>query len=117
MRGCGADFPLFSAPSGSGPTAEAAPTITPEALKRNDLSVFGGRWELSSNNVLSESTGLPVRIDFEFDQSGNGQSKVTETGGNVCQASAQARILPPDTFALQSELIKGRCRIDATDEV
>jgi len=112
MRGCGTDFPLFSAPSGTGqpgagagsePAAEAAPTITPEALKRNDLSVFGGRWELSSNNVLSKSTGLPVTIDFEFDQSGNGQSKVTETGGNVCQASAQARILPPDTFALQSE--------------
>jgi len=112
MRGCGTDFPLFTAPSGtaqpvagagSEPAAEAAPTITPEALKRNDLSVFGGRWELSSNNVLSKSTGLPVTIDFEFDQSGNGQSKVTETGGNVCQASAQARILPPDTFALQSE--------------
>lgn len=85
------------------PVAEAAPTITPEALKRNDLSVFGGRWALSSNNVMSTRTGLPVRIDFEFDQSGNGQSKVTETGGNVCQGSAQARILPPDTFALQSE--------------
>jgi hypothetical protein len=94
------------APGGAdvhGSTADAGPNITPEALKRNDLSAFGGRWALSSNNVVNSQTGLPVRIDFEFEQNGNGLSKLTEQSGDVCAANARARIQPPDRFALQSE--------------
>lgn len=121
MRGCTTDFPLFGGPqhSSSGPNGEAPviaandsgknndappvataePTLTKEALKQKDLSIFNGRWNLITN-LVSVQTNEVIKLSFNFDKSGLGSVTLKEKNGNVCNTSAQAKINSESSFSL-----------------
>lgn len=99
----GSNNPVDSGTSVAGPSGDLPLPITPEALKQNDLTVFYGRWSLSSSNVVNSRTGKPIQVEFGFNQNGDGLAKVIEQNGNVCSGQARARIEPPDQFSVESD--------------
>ena len=116
LRGCSADFPLVDKGSAA-PTqpsvepviaapvepviaAPVEPRLTEEKLKKNDLSVFQGSWELTSG-ATSMRTGKPVTIDLSFNDEGVGTASVTELpSGNRCEGSASAAIKSGKSFKI-----------------
>jgi hypothetical protein len=116
LRGCSADFPLvdkgsaaptqpsvepvIAAPVEPAIAAPVEPRLTEEKLKKNDLSVFQGSWELTSG-ATSVRTGKPVTIDLSFNDEGVGTASVTELpSGNRCEGSASAAIKSGKSFKI-----------------
>ena len=126
MRGCSTDFPLFGGPqhSSSGPNeqipatsandsgtrkeappvAVTEPSLSKEALKQKDLSIFKGHWILITS-LINQRTKEPITLEFNFNKSGQGTTTVKEKSGNVCNGAAEAKINSENTFTLaHSEL-------------
>ena len=126
LKGCSTDFPLFGDPhqhSSQGPisvspsvaapevgpavatpevdpaVATPEPSLTKEALKQNDLSIFNGNWNLITS-LFNDRTKEPIMLEFYFDKNGQGTATVNEKNGNVCTGSANARIISENTFSL-----------------
>jgi hypothetical protein len=108
LKGCSTDFPLFGAPhqhSSQGPISEGPavaapePSLTREALKQKDLSIFNGGWNLITS-LYSDRTEELITFKFYFDKSGQGTATINEKNGNVCTGSANARIITENTFSL-----------------
>ena len=104
LRGCSADFPLIDkgtvAPSQPPIPAPVAPKLTEENLRKRDLSVFKGSWELTSG-ATNRKTGEPITIDLIFDNDGVGTASVTElSSGNRCSGSARAVIDSGSSFKI-----------------
>jgi hypothetical protein len=106
LKGCSTDFPLFGAPH-QRPISEAAPerSLTKEALKQKDLSIFNGSWNLITS-LFSSSTKEPITLKFYFEKSGQGTATINEKNGNVCTGSANARINSENTFSLSYSQIQ-----------
>ncbi len=126
LRGCSADFPLIDkgtvapsqppipAPVASEPVAPSqpsipapvAPKLTEENLRKRDLSVFKGSWELTSGAVNSR-TKEPINIDLIFNNDGVGTATVTElSSGSRCSGSARAVIDSGTSFKLGFEALR-----------
>lgn len=113
LKGCSTDFPLFGTPhqhSSQGPNSEAPvvaapePALTIEALKQKDISIFNGNWNLITSLVNAKTNEL-IKLNFDFDKSGQGTAIVKEKNGGVCKGSANAKINSDNTFSLaHSEL-------------
>jgi hypothetical protein len=108
LKGCSTDFPLFGAPHqhpSQGPISEGPavaapePSLTKEALKQKDLSIFNGSWNLITS-LFSDRTEELITLKFYFDKSGQGTATINEKNGNVCTGSANARIISENTFSL-----------------
>jgi hypothetical protein len=108
LKGCSTDFPLFGAPhqhSSQGPISEGPavaapePSLTKEALKQKDLSIFNGSWNLITS-LFNDRTEELITLKFYFDKSGQGTATINEKNGNVCTGSANARIISENTFSL-----------------
>ena len=108
LKGCSTDFPLFGAPhqhSSQGPNSEAPavaapePSLTIEALKQKDVSIFNGNWNLITSLVNIKTNEL-IKLNFDFDKNGQGTATVKEKNGRVCNGSANAKINSDDTFSL-----------------
>ena len=108
LKGCSTDFPLFGAPhqhSSQGSNSESPavatpePSLTVEALKQKDLSIFNGNWNLITSLVNIKTKEL-VKLNFDFDKSGQGTATVKEKNGRVCNGSANAKINSDNTFSL-----------------
>lgn len=110
LKGCSTDFPLFGAPHqrpiSEGPAVAAPePSLTKEALKQKDLSIFNGSWNLITS-LFSSSTKEPITLKFHFEKSGQGTATINEKNGNVCTGSANARINSENTFSLSYSQIQ-----------
>jgi len=108
LKGCSTDFPLFGAPhqrSSQGPNSEAPavtapePSLTIEALKQKDVSIFNGNWNLITSLVNIKTNEL-IKLNFYFDKNGQGTATVKEKNGRVCNGSANAKINSDNTFSL-----------------
>lgn len=108
LKGCSTDFPLFGAPhqhSSQGPNSEGPalaapePSLTIEALKQKDVSIFNGNWNLITSLVNIKTKEL-IKLNFDFDKSGQGTATVKEKNGRVCNGSANAKINSDNTFSL-----------------
>ncbi len=110
LRGCSADFPLIDkgtvAPSQPPIPAPVAPKLTEENLRKRDLSVFKGSWELTSGAVNSR-TKEPINIDLIFNNDGVGTATVTELSSGIrCSGSARAVIDSGTSFKLGFEALR-----------
>jgi hypothetical protein len=108
LKGCSTDFPLFGDPqkhglqgsNSEGPAvATPEPSLTKEAFKQQDLSIFNGNWNLITNLINARSKEL-IRLNFNFDKTGQGTGTVKENNGNVCSGLANAQINSENTFSL-----------------
>ena len=108
LKGCSTDFPLFGAPhqhSSQGHNREAPavaapePSLTIEALKQKDVSIFNGNWNLITS-LVNIKTKEQIKLNFDFNKSGQGTATVKEKNGRVCNGSANAKINSDNTFSL-----------------
>ena len=96
LKGCSTDFPLFGAPHQQ--------SLTIESLKQKDVSIFNGSWNLITSLVNINTKEL-IKLNFDFDKSGQGTATIKEKNGRVCNGSANAKINSDSTFSLSySEL-------------
>jgi hypothetical protein len=118
LKGCSTDFPLFAAPhqhSSQGPSSEGPavsapeegpavsapePSLTKEALKQKDLSIFKGKWDLITY-LVNDKTNEVIKLTFNFDALGQGTATMTEKNGRTCTGSAQAKIDTENSFSLE----------------
>ena len=77
-------------------TPEAIP-LTPEALKRKDLTVFAGNWTLITD-LFNARTKEKIVVDFSFDENGTGKARVLERNGNLCEGTATTLISSEQRF-------------------
>lgn len=114
LKSCSTDFPLFGnhqkhsgsqSSNNDGPAvATSEPSLTKEAFKQKDLSIFNGNWNLITN-LINMRTKEQIKLNFDFDKNGQGTVTVKEKNGNVCSGLANAQINSENTFSLtHSEL-------------
>ena len=108
LKGCSTDFPLFGDPhqhASPGPNSEGPalttpePSLTKEALKQKDLSIFNGSWNLITRLRSTHSKDLITYI-FNFDKNGQGTATVQEKNGDACHGTANAQINSENSFSL-----------------
>jgi len=118
MKGCTNDFPLVqndnatqeqSLPNSNQPNnrpeeipqMKEIPQLTKEAMENKDLSIFKGTWYLTSDNIVNVKTDEKIKMVFEFNEEGVGDSIIYENTGNKCQGRAVAKILTDNEFSIQ----------------
>jgi hypothetical protein len=120
LKSCGTDFPLYKQncpqPESSANCVESvkpteAPTskpndqvLTPEALKRNDLRVFEGKWVLVTD-LLDLKTRKKIVIDLDLGADGNG-SAGTQMVGERCSGAARVNIDGSKNFNVYQDKLK-----------
>jgi hypothetical protein len=121
LKSCGTDFPLYkqnadpqncSQPDTSSNCKEeiASPkakeqVLTPEALKRNDLSVFEGKWVLSSD-LVNITTGQKISVILDLDKSGQGTGYVFDNTEGKCSGASRVSIGGSETFQVNQDSMR-----------
>lgn len=113
LKSCSTDFPLFGDPqkhglqgsNSEGPAvATPEPSLTKEAFRQKDLSIFNGNWNLITN-LTNTRTDESIKLNFFFDKTGQGTGTVKENNGNVCSGLANAQINSENTFSITHSVL------------
>lgn len=75
---------------GASPKAETPLTIPPEAQKSGSTDFLNGTWT-SRGGVMDERTGLPVVVQYGF-ENGKGTVTITRPDGTVCKGASAAQM-------------------------
>jgi hypothetical protein len=74
--------------------------LSQKALEQNDLSVFEGKWVLTSElHVIG--TGEKVIIDFDMGKGGNGSARLYNKSDGVCSGAATVSIKGSKNFIVK----------------
>jgi hypothetical protein len=129
LKSCGTDFPLYkqNAEPLNCPQVDTTPAnckeevkpvvpkppekqvLSPEALKKNDLSVFEGKWVLTSD-LFNASTGQKISINLDLDKSGQGTGHVFDNTQGKCSGSTYVKISGAKNFQVTQDAM--RCSIN-----
>lgn len=78
--------PMLEPPADNPPQDPQTPpepmSIPPEALQSGDSSFLDGNWQATTG--LMDERGRPVDVQYEFDDKGQGQVKMTNADGQTC---------------------------------
>lgn len=78
---------------------EPTAVLTPQALERNQVDVFSGRWVLRSDAGLVIDD-KPIAMEIQFDASGSGVTRLVADDGTRCSGRAQVKIDSPSSFQM-----------------
>ena len=122
LKSCGTDFPLYKQnadpqncpqPDNSAsckeevkpvepPPKAKEQVLSPEALKNRDLSVFEGKWVLSSD-LFNAATGQKINIILDLDKSGQGTGYLNDNTGEKCSGPSRVSISGPQNFQIAQD--------------
>lgn len=119
LKSCGTDFPLYkqNAEPPNCPQPDASPickeevkpvpqapekqVLSPDALKKNDLRVFEGKWVLITE-LLDLKTRKKLVVNLDLGSGGNG-SAGTQMVGQTCTGGARVNIDGAKNFNVYQE--------------
>jgi hypothetical protein len=120
LKSCGTDFPLYkqnTAPLNCSPEANPAPNckeevkpvlqtpekqvLSPDAFKKNDLTVFEGKWVLITD-LQDLRTGKKLVVNLDLGSGGNGSAS-TQMVGQTCSGGARVSIDGSKDFNVYQE--------------
>ena len=124
LKSCGTDFPLYKQnvdpqncpqPDNSAsckeevkpvevppPPKAKEQVLSPEALKNKDLSVFEGKWVLSSD-LVNITTGQKISVILDLDKSGQGTGYVIDNTEGKCSGATRVSISGPQKFQVTQD--------------